>query len=123
MNTLPDTRAQFEDALTHTLPRHVNWLGIELLGQVMLGGITLPEAIQTELNLAQQAQIRARTKADVLNMLKEVLGTQPARAWEHVIEAELVDAMARNGVPVYLPYSTDWGMKTVHSKVNGKATS
>jgi hypothetical protein len=117
----PEIRASLEDCLTRELPCQVNWLGVDISGPVMLGNITLPGAVQAEINLAHQACIQARARADALNALGEVLGAQPNRAWEKVIEVEALEALARNGVPVFFPHVIDGGVGAFRSRVDGKS--
>jgi regulator of protease activity HflC (stomatin/prohibitin superfamily) len=115
----PETRVHLEECLTRELPGRVEWLGIAISGHVMLRHITLPESLQGEINRAQQTRIYARTRADALNALREVLDTQPDQAWEAVIELEAVDAMGRNGAPIFFPYSTGWNGGASESREDG----
>lgn len=117
----PKIRASLEDRLTRELPRQVNWLGVDISGLVMLGNITLPGAVQAEINLAHQARIQARARADALNALREVLGAQPDRAWEKVIEVEALEALARNGVPVFFPHAIGGDVGAFRGRVDGKS--
>jgi heme A synthase len=101
----PRVRACLESRLTDELPHLVGRLGIVIIGQVMLGSISLPETVQAEINLAHQARMCSKARADTLNTLRETLDAQPSRAWEKVIELEAVEAMARSGAPHFFPYS------------------
>ncbi len=117
----PRVRAYLESRLTDQLPHLVGRLGIVIIGQVMLGSILLPETVQAEINLAQQARMRAKARADTLDTLRETLGAQPSRAWEKVIEFEAVEAMARSGAPHFLPYAAGWGWDVFTGRANGKS--
>jgi hypothetical protein len=87
----------------------------------MLASIALPEAVQAEINSAQRARIHAQARADVLDTLREALGAQPDGAWEKVIEVEAVDAMARSGMPLFIPYSKGWIVDVPSSQAVGKS--
>ena len=109
--------SRLSDELSHLVGR----FGIVIIGQVMLGSISLPEAIQTEINLAQQTRMRARSRADTLDTLRETLVAQPSRAWDKVIEVEAVDAMARSGRPPVFPFSAGWGWEAFKDRVDGRS--
>jgi regulator of protease activity HflC (stomatin/prohibitin superfamily) len=117
----PEMRQYLEDRLAKQLSHQVQRLGVEILDEVMLASIALPEAVQAEINSAQRARIHAQARADVLDTLREALGAQPDGAWEKVIEVEAVDAMARSGMPLFIPYSKGWIVDVPSSQAVGKS--
>jgi regulator of protease activity HflC (stomatin/prohibitin superfamily) len=116
----PEVRAFLEDSLTDGLRHQVDRLGIVICDSVMLGHTGLPAALQAEIHLAHQARIHAMARVDALNALRETLDVQPERAWDKVLQVEAVDAMGRNGVPVFYPFVVGWGDGTASGRVNGK---
>jgi regulator of protease activity HflC (stomatin/prohibitin superfamily) len=103
MTTLlqPETRTHVENCLLRELPRRLDGLGLAISGPIMLGSIELPEAVQAEINRAEQIRIQTSARADALNVLREAFGAQPDRAWEQVMEFEAIGALAQQSLPTY----------------------